>query len=70
MGYDLEVDMIREAASLGLLTCPYVFDVSTMLVSGCSRAIRSISGAAARVSPSETACTQSTRPRSVGASSP
>ena len=26
MGYDLEVDMIREAASLGLLTCPYVFD--------------------------------------------
>ena len=26
MGYDLEVEMIREAASLGLLTCPYVFD--------------------------------------------
>jgi predicted TIM-barrel enzyme len=26
MGYDLEVDMIREAASLGLLTAPYVFD--------------------------------------------
>ncbi len=29
---------------------------------GCSRAMRSISGAAARVSPSETACTQSTSP--------
>ena len=26
MGYGLEVDMIREAASLGLLTAPYVFD--------------------------------------------
>jgi predicted TIM-barrel enzyme len=26
MGYGLEVDMIREAAELGLLTCPYVFD--------------------------------------------
>ena len=26
MGYDLEVDMIGAAASLGLLTCPYVFD--------------------------------------------
>ena len=26
MGYELEVDMIREAASLGLLTAPYVFD--------------------------------------------
>ena len=26
MGYDLEVEMIREAASLGLLTSPYVFD--------------------------------------------
>jgi predicted TIM-barrel enzyme len=26
MGYDLEVEMIREAASLGLLTAPYVFD--------------------------------------------
>jgi predicted TIM-barrel enzyme len=25
MGYGLEVDMIREAAALGLLTCPYVF---------------------------------------------
>jgi predicted TIM-barrel enzyme len=25
MGYGLEVDMIREAAELGLLTCPYVF---------------------------------------------
>jgi predicted TIM-barrel enzyme len=25
MGYALEVDMIRAAASLGLLTCPYVF---------------------------------------------
>lgn len=25
MGYGLEVDMIREAHSLGLLTCPYVF---------------------------------------------
>ncbi len=27
MGYDKEVDMIREARSLGLLTCPYVFNV-------------------------------------------
>ena len=26
MGYDLEVDMIREAAQLGLLTAPYIFD--------------------------------------------
>jgi predicted TIM-barrel enzyme len=26
MSYDLEVEMIREAATLGLLTCPYVFD--------------------------------------------
>jgi predicted TIM-barrel enzyme len=26
MGYGLEVDMIREAASMGLLTAPYVFD--------------------------------------------
>src|ERR1700748_2065324 len=26
MGYALEVEMIREAASLGLLTAPYVFD--------------------------------------------
>jgi predicted TIM-barrel enzyme len=26
MGYGLEVDMIREAALLGLLTCPYVFN--------------------------------------------
>src|SRR5260370_23348942 len=26
MGYGLEVDMIREAAALGLLTCPYVFN--------------------------------------------
>ncbi len=26
MGYDLEVEMIREAASLGLLSAPYVFD--------------------------------------------
>ncbi|GAB7018759.1 phosphoenolpyruvate hydrolase family protein [Halostagnicola bangensis] len=25
MGYDKEVDMIREAASQGMLTCPYVF---------------------------------------------
>jgi predicted TIM-barrel enzyme len=25
MGFDLEVDMIREAHTLGLLTCPYVF---------------------------------------------
>ncbi len=25
MGFDLEVDMIRQAAELGLLTCPYVF---------------------------------------------
>jgi predicted TIM-barrel enzyme len=27
MGYDLEVEMIRMAASRGLLTAPYVFDV-------------------------------------------
>ncbi len=26
MGYDLEVEMVREASSLGLLTAPYVFD--------------------------------------------
>ena len=26
MGYGLEVEMIRSAAGLGLLTCPYVFD--------------------------------------------
>src|SRR5882724_2287481 len=25
MGYDLEVEMIRTAAQMGLLTCPYVF---------------------------------------------
>jgi predicted TIM-barrel enzyme len=25
MGYGLEIDMIREAGNLGLLTCPYVF---------------------------------------------
>src|SRR5438132_8657980 len=25
MGFDLEVEMIREAHALGLLTCPYVF---------------------------------------------
>jgi predicted TIM-barrel enzyme len=25
MGFDLEIDMIREAHALGLLTCPYVF---------------------------------------------
>jgi predicted TIM-barrel enzyme len=29
MGYDLEVEMIREARSIGLLTCPYVFDADT-----------------------------------------
>lgn len=26
MGYDLEVQMIRQASEMGLLTCPYVFD--------------------------------------------
>jgi predicted TIM-barrel enzyme len=26
MGFDLEVDMIREASRIGLLTCPYVFN--------------------------------------------
>lgn len=26
MGYGLEVEMIRKASALGLLTCPYVFD--------------------------------------------
>ena len=29
MSYDLEVDMIREAHALGMLTCPYVFDRNT-----------------------------------------
>jgi predicted TIM-barrel enzyme len=29
MGYGLEVEMIGEAASLGLLTAPYVFDVAS-----------------------------------------
>ena len=28
MGYGLEVDMIRQAHELGLLTCPYVFDAN------------------------------------------
>jgi predicted TIM-barrel enzyme len=27
MGYSLEVDMIREAKALGLLTTPYAFNV-------------------------------------------
>ena len=26
MGFDLEVEMIREAHALGLITCPYVFN--------------------------------------------
>ena len=29
MGYELEVEMIGEAASLGMLTAPYVFDVAS-----------------------------------------
>jgi len=29
MGYDLEVEMIREARAIGMLTCPYVFDAQT-----------------------------------------
>jgi predicted TIM-barrel enzyme len=29
MSYDLEVDMVREARRLDLLTCPYVFDADT-----------------------------------------
>jgi predicted TIM-barrel enzyme len=29
MGYDLEVEMVREAASMGLLTAPYVFDTES-----------------------------------------
>ena len=29
MSYDLEVGMVREARSIGLLTCPYVFDRDT-----------------------------------------
>ncbi len=29
MSYDLEVEMIREARAIGLLTCPYVFDAET-----------------------------------------
>jgi predicted TIM-barrel enzyme len=37
MGFDLEVEMIREARSLGLLTCPYVFtedDARAMAAAG------------------------------------
>jgi predicted TIM-barrel enzyme len=37
MGYDREVEMIREARALGLLTCPYVFtedDARTMAHAG------------------------------------
>ncbi len=26
MGFDLEIDMIRQASGMGMLTCPYVFD--------------------------------------------
>ena len=29
MSYDLEVEMIKEARRLDLLTCPYVFDADT-----------------------------------------
>jgi len=29
MGYDLEVEMIREARKLDMLTCPYVFDADS-----------------------------------------
>ena len=29
LGFDREVEMIREARSLGLLTCPYVFDAES-----------------------------------------
>ena len=29
MGYDLEVEMIREARALDMLTCPYVFDADS-----------------------------------------
>jgi predicted TIM-barrel enzyme len=29
MSYDLEVEMIRHARSIGLLTCPYVFDADS-----------------------------------------
>jgi predicted TIM-barrel enzyme len=29
MSYDLEVEMIREARAMGLLTCPYVFDAES-----------------------------------------
>src|SRR5918996_81966 len=29
MGYDLEVEMIREARKLDMLTCPYVFDAAS-----------------------------------------
>ncbi len=37
MGYDLEVDMIRHAHELGLLTCPYIFsedDAQAMTAAG------------------------------------
>jgi predicted TIM-barrel enzyme len=37
MGYGLEVEMIREAASLGLLTAPYVFDASSATRDGRGR---------------------------------
>jgi predicted TIM-barrel enzyme len=29
MSYDVEVEMIREARAIGLLTCPYVFDAES-----------------------------------------
>ena len=29
MSYDLEVEMIRDARAIGLLTCPYVFDAES-----------------------------------------
>lgn len=29
MGWDLEVQMIREARAIGMLTCPYVFDAAS-----------------------------------------
>ena len=46
MSYDLEVEMIREARAIGLLTCPYVFDAESCAQdgSGGRRPARGTSG--------------------------
>jgi predicted TIM-barrel enzyme len=38
MGYGLEVDMIAQAHSLGLLTCPYVFNPDEAVAMACAGA--------------------------------